>query len=103
MPDRWKVGLIKLIPKVPSPTSFHQWRPNPLIVTLANRLKKILPKLHHPTQYSFNVGRNILHNILNFQMTTDYVKHTGQEMVMVNLDLERPYACQLVFPIRSDA
>ena len=23
----WKVGLIKLVPKVASPESFHQWRP----------------------------------------------------------------------------
>ena len=26
MPQAWKVGLIKLVPKVASPESFHQWR-----------------------------------------------------------------------------
>ena len=27
MPQAWKVDLIKLVPKVTSPESFHQWRP----------------------------------------------------------------------------
>ena len=56
MPQAWKVGLIKLVPKVASPESFHQWRPISLMgglykiftKVLANRLQKYLPKLIHP-------------------------------------------------------
>ena len=51
MIESWKVGLIKLIPKVPSPESFNHWRPissmgglyKVFTKTLANRLKKYLP------------------------------------------------------------
>ena len=99
MPESWKVGLIKLIPKVPSPESFNHWRPISLMgglykvftKTLANRLKKYLPQLIHPTQYGFIAGRNILHNVLNVQMATDYARHTNQEVIMVQLDLEKAY------------
>ena len=50
MPKAWKVGLIKLIPKVASPESFDQWRPISLMgglykiftKVLANRLQKYL-------------------------------------------------------------
>ena len=99
MPESWKVGLIKLIPKVPSPESFHQWRPISLMgglykvfaKILSNRLKKFLPQLIHPSQYGFITGRNILHNVLNVQMATDYARHSHQEMVMVQLDLEKAY------------
>ena len=59
--------------------------------TLANRLKKYLPQLIHPTQYGFIAGRNILHNVLNVQMATDYARHTNQEVIMVQLDLEKAY------------
>mgnify|MGYP006962894064 FL=1 len=38
-----------------------------------NRLRKYLPKLIQPAQYGFIEGRNILHNLLNVQMTTHYV------------------------------
>ena len=51
MPKSWKVGLIKLLPKVPSPMSFAQWRPISLMggmykiftKVLANRLHKVYP------------------------------------------------------------
>ena len=57
MSKNWKVGLIKFIPKVPSPESFHQWRPISLMgglykvfaKTLSNRLKKFLPQFIHPS------------------------------------------------------
>ena len=40
MPDSWKIGLVKLIPKVASPMSFAQWRP----ISLMGGMYKILPK-----------------------------------------------------------
>ena len=92
----WKVGLIKL---VSSPESFNQWRPISLMgglykiftKVLTNRLQKYLPKLIHLAQYGFIVGRNILHNMLNVQMTMDCACHTHQELIMVQFDLEKVY------------
>ena len=34
---------------------------------------------------------NILHNVLNVQMAIDYARNTHQEMIMVQLDLEKTY------------
>ena len=58
---------------------------------LANRLQKYLPKLIRPAQYGFIAGRNILHNVLNVQMAMDYARNTHQELIMVQLDLEKAY------------
>ena len=65
---------------------------------LSNRLQKFLPQLFkfltqliHPSQYGFITGRNILHSVLNVQMTINYARHTHQERVMVQLDLEKVY------------
>ena len=58
---------------------------------LSNIFTEFLPQFIHPSQYGFIAGRNILHNVLNVQMATDYAQHTHQEMVMVQLDLEKAY------------
>ena len=58
---------------------------------LANRLQKYLPNLIHPAQYGFIAGRNILHNVLNVQMAMDYARNSTQELIMVQLDLEKAY------------
>ncbi|MCO5555946.1 hypothetical protein L7F22_009490 [Adiantum nelumboides] len=99
MPDSWKSGVIWLLPKVPSPSALKHWRPISLMGcmykvfsrVLANRLHRFLPNLIHPAQYGFIKGRNILHNILNVQMGIDYAKKTKQEVVMVQLDLEKAF------------
>ena len=78
MPKSWKVGLIKLIPKVPS----HEWRPISLMgglykvfaKTSSNKLKKFLPQFIHPSQYAFILGRHILHNVFNVQIATDMLE-----------------------------
>ena len=91
MPQAWKVGLIKLVPKVASPESFHQWRPFSLMGGCIRYLQNNLPKLIHLAQYGFIAGRNILHNVLNVQMAMDYARNTHQELIMVQLDLEKAY------------
>ena len=73
MPDSWKIGLVKLIPKVASPMFFDQWRPISLMgglykifaKVIANRLQKVLSYVVHLMQYGFINERDILHNILN--------------------------------------
>ncbi|MCO5577479.1 hypothetical protein L7F22_031311 [Adiantum nelumboides] len=99
MPASWKVGVICLLPKVPSPFALTHWRPISLMgclykifsKVLANRLHKLLPDLIHPAQYGFVKGRSILHNILNVQIGIDYAKKINQEVVMVQLDLEKAF------------
>ena len=99
MPDSWKIGLVKLIPKVASPMSFAQWRPISLMgglykifaKVIANRLQKVLSSVVHPMQYGFIKGRDILHNILNVQMAVDYAKESKQQIVMIQLDIEKAY------------
>ena len=94
-----KKYLIELVPKVASHESLHQWRHISLMgglykiftKVLANRLQKHLPKLIHPARYGFIAGRNILHNVLNVQITMDYARNTHQELIMVQLDLEKAY------------
>ena len=41
VPQAWKVGLIKFVPNVAYPESFHQWRP----ISLMRRLYKIFTKV----------------------------------------------------------
>ena len=50
---------------------------------MANRL--------HNAQYGFLEKRNILHNILNVQMAIDYAKKSKQELVLLQLDIEKAY------------
>ena len=86
MPKSWKAGVSKLIPKVPSPETFHQWRPILLMgglykvfaKTLLNMLKKFFPQFIYPSQYGFIASRNILHNVFNVQIVVDYAQHTHQ-------------------------
>ena len=62
--------------------------------TLANQPKKYLFQFIHQTHIWYNgyiVGRNILHNVLNVQIAINYARHTHQDMIMVQLDLERTY------------
>ena len=95
MPNSWKIGLVKLIPKVASPMSFAQWRPILLMggmyrifaKVIANRLQKALSFVVHPMQYGIIEGRNIPHNILNVQMTMDYVNESKEQILMIQLDI----------------
>ena len=40
MPHSWKIGLIKLLPNVSSPSSFSQWRPISLMGECTRFLQK---------------------------------------------------------------
>ena len=43
------------------------------------------------TQYGFIASSNIFDIVLNVQMAMYYAQHTHQELIMVQLDLERGY------------
>ena len=67
MPPIWKVGLIKLVPKMVSPMAFHTWRIISFIgglykaftKVLANKVQNYMPKLIQLAQYGFIAYRNI--------------------------------------------
>ena len=42
-------------------------------------------------QYGFIAGRDIMHNILNVQMAMDFAKESKQQIVMIQLDIEKAY------------
>ena len=64
--------IIALVPKVPSPSSMHDYRPVSCCNTInkciskiiAARIKRCLPDIIFPTQTSFVQGRSIAYNIL---------------------------------------
>jgi mannosylglycoprotein endo-beta-mannosidase len=51
----------------------------------------IMTLIIHHSQYGFIAGRDISHNILNVQLAIEFAKETNQEMVMLQLDLEKTY------------
>ena len=76
-------SIISLIPKSDKDTSIlGNWRPISLLnvdykiatKTIANRLKKVLPKLIHDSQTGFRKGRNINENIRTILEVLDYVE-----------------------------
>ena len=99
MLNSWTIDLVKLIPKVASLMSFAQWRLISLMdgmyktfaKVIANRLQKVLSSVVHPMQYGFIEGRDIMHNILNVQMAVDYAKESKQQILMIQLDIEKAY------------
>ena len=58
---------------------------------MANMLHKVSPSISHNSQYGFLAKRDISHNILNVQMTIDYAKESKQELVLLQLDIEKAY------------
>ena len=50
-----------------------------------------MPSIIHNAQYVFLANKDILHNILNVQMAIDFAMETKQEIVMLQLDLEKAY------------
>ena len=76
-------SIISLIPKSDKDTSIlENWRPISLLnvdykiatKTIANRLKKVLPKLIHDSQTGFLKARNINENIRTIFEVLDYVE-----------------------------
>ena len=58
---------------------------------LSNCLKEFLPQFIHTSHYGLIESRNMLHNVLNARMAIDYARHIHQEMIIVQLDLEKAY------------
>lgn len=55
-PNKWKISLIKPIPKIKEPKSFNDLRP----ITLIPTLSKILEKIVQPQIYNYVINNNII-------------------------------------------
>jgi hypothetical protein len=102
MPSNLNLTYIALIPKGKNPMSVSEFRPISLCnilyklisKVLANRLKKILPKIISPTQSAFIPGRPIIDNILAAYETlhTMNSRMNGKKGYMaVKLDIIKAY------------
>ena len=102
MPRVLNETYICLIPKVKCPQKISEFRPISLCnvickiisMVLANRLKKILPKVISEEQSAFVLGRQITNNVLINYKTMNCInqKRKGKEGLMeVKLDVSKAY------------
>ena len=102
MPENLNLTHIALIPKVTTPTCVTEFRPISLYnvlyklisKVLANRLKRVLPRLIAPTQSAFILSRLITDNILAAYETL-HTMHTcikGKKGFMaIKLNMSKAY------------
>ena len=101
LPENLNHTFITLIPKKNSPEYASDFRPISLCnvlykifsKVLANRIKKILPKIISEHQSSFTKSRLIFDNILvAFESLHNMQKHVGKEYYMaIKLDMSKAY------------
>ncbi|KAL3684100.1 hypothetical protein R1sor_002122 [Riccia sorocarpa] len=94
-----KKGVIKLIPKNEETSKLTNWR----LITLtgityklaskilADRLKRLLPRLISGQQTGFVPGRTIFDNILALKLGEEWVTETGQGAMFLKLDFVKAY------------
>ena len=94
-----KRGILNLIFKKSDKNLLSNWRPIALLNTdykvlahiLANRLKKVIPRLIHTDQSGYIKGRNICFNIRLIQDVIDYFEESDQECAIVFLDFQKAF------------
>ena len=92
-------GILNLIFKKNDKNLLSNWRPITLLNTdckilahiLANRLKKVIPKLVKTDQSGYIKGRNICYNIRLIQDVIDYFEDTEKECAVVFLDFKKSF------------
>lgn len=92
-------SFITLIPKVDCPSSISDFRPISLIGSiykilakvLANRLKKVVPRVIGEAQLAFLGGRNILDGVLIANEIVDWWKVNRKKGVILKLDFQKTY------------
>ncbi|KAH7353105.1 hypothetical protein KP509_19G078400 [Ceratopteris richardii] len=95
----FKLGKIKLIPKLDVPRHIGDWRPITMMSIIhklfakvfALRLKCIIHKVVHPSQVGFIHQRSIYDNIFLTQMLMEHTAQSGQEAIGMQIDFEKAF------------
>ncbi|KAH7295389.1 hypothetical protein KP509_27G044400 [Ceratopteris richardii] len=88
MPYSFKLGKIKLIPKMDILKCIGDWRP---ITMMGIMLKYIAHKVVHPMQIGFIHQRSIYDNIFLTQILLDHAAVTNQEEIGMQIDFEKAF------------
>ncbi|KAH7433492.1 hypothetical protein KP509_07G071800 [Ceratopteris richardii] len=99
MPYSFKLGKIKLIPKLEVPKRIKDGRPITMMSIIykifaeifALRLKCIIHKVVHPSQIGFIHQRSIYDNIFLTQMLLEHAASSSQEAIGIQLDFEKAF------------
>ena len=92
--------IIALVPKVPNPSSMHDYRPISCCNTIykcitkiiAARIKRCIPDIIFPTQTAFVQGRSIADNILLTQeLMKNYHYDVGTQRYALKINLKKAY------------
>ena len=92
--------IIALVPKIPNPSSMHDYRPisccnaiyKCISKIIAARIKGCLPDIISPAQTAFVQGRNIADNILLTQeLMKNYHLDSGIPRCALKIDLKKAY------------
>ena len=94
-----RLAIVRLIPKIKSPTSAKDWRPISLLNTdykilssiIANRLKPILNSIISPNQHCGLPKRQIFHSHLNIKSSIDYVSDCPQPLAILQIDFYKAF------------
>ena len=93
-------GIISLMEKPQKHMlALTNWRPLSLLGTefkllskiLATRLNQILPKIIHPDQYGFIVGRGVQDNIPDLITAIEFAEEQGIDLLLVNYDFMKAF------------
>ncbi|KAH7285107.1 hypothetical protein KP509_33G013200 [Ceratopteris richardii] len=99
MPYSFKLGKIKLLPKVEVPKRMGDWRPITMMSIIykifanifALRLKLIIHKVVHPSQTMFINRRSIYDNIFLTQILMEHASLSNQQIVGMQIDFEKAF------------
>lgn len=98
--ERMKIGMIKMIyKKRGNPSDLKNHRPLTMLNTdfkvlakvLANRLRKVLPKIISTTQTYGVQGKDILDIVQSIRDTMFYMKEKNRNGYLISLDLEKAF------------
>ena len=100
VPSAFNCTIIALVPKVPKPSSLHDYRPITCCNTIykciskiiAARIKRYLPNIICPSQTAFMQGRSIVDNILLTQeLMKNYHCESRPPRCVLKIDLKKAY------------
>ena len=97
--DTQRRGILRLLFKKDDPLELKNWRPISLLNTdykictkvLANRLRKVLPRIINKDQTCGIPDRSIYENLFLLRDTIDYVQHKHLSAAIISLDQEKAF------------